>query len=153
MVRRNAQSDGAMEGDIRVMARLVHDVHQRRAGVGTDGKRAMAAGTVVVEEALAFGELARDRPWSEVGADRGTTLARRRDQGERNRRECGANPDQESCRASRSRASTMVSRTFCFSAGTSAGVSPAVSTGARTSTTAVERPKRQSCLGRALPVP
>ena len=46
-----------------------------------------------------------------------------------------------------------MARTFALSAGTSAGVSPAVSTGSSTSTTAVERPKRQSCLGSAVAVP
>ena len=44
-------------------------------------------------------------------------------------------------------------RTRSFSAGTSAGVRPAVSTGSSTRTTAVERPKRQSCLRSAVPVP
>ena len=75
MVCRNAQRDGALEGDVRVMIRLVHDVHQRRPGVGAGGARAVAAGAIVVEEPLAVGERGRYRAGIEVRADRGATLA------------------------------------------------------------------------------
>ena len=66
MVGRDAQRDSALEGDVRVMIRLVHDVHQRRPRVGAGGTGAVAAGAVVVEEPLAVGELGRYRAGIEV---------------------------------------------------------------------------------------
>lgn len=51
------------------------------------------------------------------------------------------------------RAATISSRTRAFSAGTSLMVSPVVSTGSRTRTSARVRPKRPPCFGNAVDVP
>src|SRR5688572_8698707 len=149
-MRGDAKLRGSLKGDVAVVIRLVHDVNERRPGVGAHGLPAVAAGTAPLVEPLALGQLHRSRPGIEFGAHLGPILAR----GEQRpgKQEGRSGRPHESCPASRSRASMIMARTRSFRAGTSDGVSPEVSTGGSTSTTAVDWPKRQSCLGSAFPV-
>src|SRR3954471_24622932 len=144
----HAGTNGEPERLVGMVGRLVVRVHQRRSVGGSDPVGAMAFPAPRLVGALPFGQ----RRWHRTRVDVSGWLIGPPFAG---REKCGYERPAANHAVSRPmscRARSIISRTRSRSAGTSAGPSPAVSTGASTRTVARARLNRQSCLGSALPV-